>query len=344
MVPVPRCICAVLSSQPALVISSRFLDPENDLGSSSRRRWSQLSLRLGGTYAPHIASAIHTEQGSRTAAAARALDIAVTGLPPVNLASVMPGNELTDPYIQHTSVPDWACEGPSAVYDDPDGSECQVLRAKVPTCQWLVKSCHDFNSRLTCVPATLYCNSQIIARSLARLQPVRRAQEVHPQGGRSVLQADVLDRDMGEPALGLDAARNFESCNMMMQVNQAFAMQGDGAHNSTVLIQVPDLVEEDVRLLVHAGDADMMCNFIGNERWVEQLDTRFQKGAYGNDETAGSITFVTVHEAGHMVTYDQPEAGLDLVTKWLYDIPLTLERGRDSSICSPGHADEHVEV
>ena len=62
----------------------------------------------------------------------------------------------------------------------------------------------------------------------------------------------------------------------------------------------------------------------GNERWVEQLDTRFQKEfaameaapwvttesgilagtvrtAGGNGETAGNVTFVTVHEAGCVV-------------------------------------------
>lgn len=94
----------------------------------------------------------------------------------------------------------------------------------------------------------------------------------------------------------------------------------------------------------------MMCNFIGNERWVEQLDTKFYhefaaaqsipwitlesgvlagtvrsagRGGFG----AGNVTFVTVHEAGcvsqlfcvlhtsevffsHMVPYDQPEAAL----------------------------------
>jgi len=86
----------------------------------------------------------------------------------------------------------------------------------------------------------------------------------------------------------------------------------------------------------------------GNERCVEQLETHFQKelaakkaapwvttetgmlagmvcSASGNNETTGNITFVTVHEAGHMVpAYNQPEAGLELMTRWLYDIPLAL--------------------
>lgn len=58
--------------------------------------------------------------------------------------------------------------------------------------------------------------------------------------------------------LGVDPELEFKSCNM--QVNQAFLMQGDGMHNSALLLT--DLVNDGVRLLVYAGNADYMCNFI----------------------------------------------------------------------------------
>jgi hypothetical protein len=45
-----------------------------------------------------------------------------------------------------------------------------------------------------------------------------------------------------------------------MQVNQAFFFQGDGMHNSAILL--PELLEDGIRLLVYAGNADGMCNFI----------------------------------------------------------------------------------
>ena len=59
-------------------------------------------------------------------------------------------------------------------------------------------------------------------------------------------------------ALGINPAQNFQSCNM--QVNQAFMMQGDGMHNSALLLT--DLVNDGVRLLVYAGNADYMCNYM----------------------------------------------------------------------------------
>jgi cathepsin A (carboxypeptidase C) len=52
-------------------------------------------------------------------------------------------------------------------------------------------------------------------------------------------------------ALGVDPSRKFESCNM--EINQAFMFQGDGMHNSALLL--PELIGEGVRLLVYAGNA-----------------------------------------------------------------------------------------
>jgi cathepsin A (carboxypeptidase C) len=66
-----------------------------------------------------------------------------------------------------------------------------------------------------------------------------------------------IDVWMNDPknkaALGANPSRDFESCNM--EVNQAFTMQGDGMHNSALLL--PELIDEGVRLLVYAGNAGM---------------------------------------------------------------------------------------
>ena len=55
-------------------------------------------------------------------------------------------------------------------------------------------------------------------------------------------------------ALGVSSERTFESCNM--QVNQAFQFQGDVSHNTAALI--PPLLEDGIRVLIYAGDADFM--------------------------------------------------------------------------------------
>jgi cathepsin A (carboxypeptidase C) len=126
----------------------------------------------GGTYAPNIASVIYNENKRLTNAASP-----LPGIKKINLDSIILANGLTDPYVQMGSIADYVCDGPYPVYDDPNGPECQSLRSKEPTCQRLIKNCYDFESRLTCVPPTLYCNAMFgplmrksaVYRSLSRL-------------------------------------------------------------------------------------------------------------------------------------------------------------------------------
>lgn len=73
---------------------------------------------------------------------------------------------------------------------------------------------------------------------------------------------DWIETWMNDPhtkaALGVDPELNFTSCNM--EVNEAFFNQGDGMHNSAPLLT--PLIDNGIRLLVYAGNADIMCNFM----------------------------------------------------------------------------------
>lgn len=63
-----------------------------------------------------------------------------------------------------------------------------------------------------------------------------------------------MNDEENKKAVGANPAVDFESCNM--QINQAFTMQGDSMHNSALLLT--DLVNDGVRLLIYAGNADYM--------------------------------------------------------------------------------------
>ncbi|KAF8655864.1 hypothetical protein AX16_002947 [Volvariella volvacea WC 439] len=271
----------------------------------------------GGTYAPNFASVIYKKNQD-------VLLAPVPGLVHINLASVILANGLTDPYIQFASIPDYVCEGPFPVYDGPEDPRCAALKTKVPTCQRLIKSCYQFNSRFPCVTAQLYCNTQLMGPLVQTgLNPydVRRKCDRAKDGNLCYIQMSWIEKWMNDPknkaALGVDPSKEFASCNM--EVNQAFTFQGDGMHNSARLL--PELINNNVRLLVYAGNADMMCNYLGNARWVEQLDTKFAaeysktkaipwvtaetgllagevRSAGGGGFTAGNVTFVNVYDAG----------------------------------------------
>ena len=37
----------------------------------------------------------------------------------------------------------------------------------------------------------------------------------------------------------------------------------------------------------------------------------------GQVKSSGNLTFMRIYKAGHMVPYNQPEAGLDFFNRWL---------------------------
>jgi len=105
---------------------------------------------FGGTYAPNFAAVIHREN--------KALEMgSIPNVRRINLESVILANGITNPLIQMPSVVEYACEGPYAVYSDPNGPECQALREKAPICADLIKVCYKLNSRAACIPAEIYC-------------------------------------------------------------------------------------------------------------------------------------------------------------------------------------------
>jgi len=308
----------------------------------------------GGIYAPNFASVIYKANK----------DLALSPKPRVkhiNLASVMLGNGLTDPYVQTASVPDYACSGPYPIYDDPEDPRCTALRIKVPICQRLIKSCYQFKSRLTCVPAVLYCNSQILGSLIQNsdINPydVRIQCNKQQNGDSCYAQTGWVESYLNQPSvkaeLGVSPEREFTTCNL--DVNKAFTMGGDWSNSALLL---PELVNGGVRLLVYAGNADLMCNYMGNERWLGELNTKFLeefketkpvpwftsnsgrmagevRSAGGSGFRAGNVTFVNIHEAGHMAPLDQPEAAVDLITRWILDIPLLLDPGSAKSDFRP---------
>ena len=76
--------------------------------------------------------------------------------------------------------------------------------------------------------------------------------------GRRRVLLKLSGEAFGGGQLGVNPDIDFQSCNM--QVNQAFALQGDGARNRAKLL--PDLIHSGIKLLIYAGDADMACNYI----------------------------------------------------------------------------------
>jgi cathepsin A (carboxypeptidase C) len=251
----------------------------------------------------------------------------------INLKSIMVGNGLTDGYTQYEYYRPMACGegGYPAVLDE---SQCQSMDNALPRCQSLIKSCYDSQSAWTCVPAAMYCNSAMIGpyqQTGYNPYDIRTKCEDNSNLCYSALGyiSEWLNRREVMEALGVEVG-SYESCNT--DINRDFLFHGDWMFPMYRL--VPELLKK-IPVLIYAGDADFICNWLGNRAWVNALEWEGQDGFskadtkglkiagdkeskdYGNVKSSGNFTFMQIYKAGHMTPLDQPEASIDFLNRWL---------------------------
>ena len=101
--------------------------------------------------------------------------------------------------------------------------------------------------------------------------------------------------------------------------------------------EVIQLLDSDTRLLFFNGMLDLICNHVGNEVLLENLDWKSRTdwisapryswtassqnpalGVSGYVKEFGPLTFLKLKQAGHMVPMDLPEISLDMMKTFLY--------------------------
>ncbi|KAI9863366.1 MAG: hypothetical protein M1813_003808 [Trichoglossum hirsutum] len=249
----------------------------------------------------------------------------------INLQSVLIGNGLTDGLTQYEYYKPMACGegGWPAVLGK---SECQAMENAYPRCASLIEGCYDSESVWSCVPASVYCNNALIGpyqRTGKNVYDIRGKCE--DSGNLCYKQLSWVSRYLNQrsviDALGVEVS-SYDSCNF--DINRNFLFQGDWMQPFHRL--VPGILEK-IPVLVYAGDADFICNWLGNQAWTEALHwpghKKFSKlplsdlklssngTTIGQVKSSGNFTFLKINAAGHMVPLDQPEASLDMLNRWL---------------------------
>jgi len=246
----------------------------------------------------------------------------------INLQSVLIGNGLTDGLTQYAYYRPMACGkgGYDAVLDE---SQCQSMDAALPRCQSLIEGCYKSGSVWSCVPASIYCNNAMIGpyqRTGRNVYDIRGP----CTGGDSCYAeigyiSDFLNKEEVRDALGVEVD-SYDSCNM--DINRNFLFAGDWMQPYHRL--VPGILEQ-LPVLIYAGDADYICNWLGNQAWSNELDwpgrEKFAKAEikdlivdeakYGKVKTSGNFTFMQIFQAGHMVPFDRPKPSLDFYNRWI---------------------------
>ncbi|GFQ00209.1 serine carboxypeptidase-like 48 [Phtheirospermum japonicum] len=231
----------------------------------------------------------------------------------INLKGMAIGNGWTNSEVQTATYPDYAIK-----MNLINQSQYNYLKnSLVSSCLWEVENACEF-PRIYDITLCVY------------ITPLQYY-DIHKKCKKSNLCYDYsrmehfLNQKSVKKALGVDVRIEFASCSGAV----GDAMLGDGMRNLAVYI--PDLLEDGIKLLIYAGEYDLICNWLGNSQWLHEMKWSGQKDfnaiAYvpfmvgrveaGLQKNHGNLTFLKVHKAGHMVPMDQPKAALEMLARWM---------------------------
>lgn len=238
----------------------------------------------------------------------------------INLKGFAIGNGLTDPAIQYKAYTDYALE--MGIIKESDYKRINKI---YPACELAIKLCGT-SGTISCLASYLVCNT--IFSSILGV-----AGKINYYDIRKQCQGNLCyDFSNMETFLNLKTVRetlgvgdiDFVSCSPTVYQ----AMLTDWMRNLEV--GIPALIEDGVKLLVYAGEYDLICNWLGNSRWVHAMKWSGQQNFTSSPtvpfvvdgaeagllKSHGPLSFLKVHDAGHMVPMDQPKASLEMLRRW----------------------------
>ncbi|WOL08444.1 hypothetical protein Cni_G17197 [Canna indica] len=239
----------------------------------------------------------------------------------LNLKGFAIGNGLTDPAIQYGAYADYALEM-GIISQRAHTSITKIY----PLCELGIKLCGS-SGVISCAASYVVCNS--IFTSILLLAGNINYYDIRKECEGSLCydfsnMEKFLNQDSVRNALGV-GNRKFVSCSPLVYE----AMVTDWMKNFEV--GIPALLEDGIQLLIYAGEYDLICNWLGNVRWVNSMEwsgsqlfneaplapfTVDSKEA-GVLKTSGPLSFLKMLDAGHMVPMDQPKAALEMLRRWM---------------------------
>jgi len=258
-----------------------------------------------------------------------------SNLKKLNLAGLGIGNGLTAPQEQYKWYPDMVYNNSHHLKVVPE-PVYEAMKAVVPKCVTLIEKCqagNGFIDKFACQAAFVTCNMGLTSPyQLTGLNPydIRIKCEVPPLCYDFSNVQKWLNLPSTQAALNVDTSHphRWESCNFGINMKFHTDWMQDFSHYVADLLNADD---EDIRVLIYAGDVDFICNYLGNKAWTSQLDWNHKDefNAAGEHDwkgnglarTFGDFTFLQVYDAGHMVPSDQPEVALDMITDFLLGKP-----------------------
>ncbi|XP_022883652.1 serine carboxypeptidase-like 48 [Olea europaea var. sylvestris] len=241
----------------------------------------------------------------------------------INLKGVAIGNGLTNPEIQYKAYTDYALDMQLIKQSDYKSMSKSVLQ-----CEQAIKLCGTEGGTF-CVGAYVFCNT--IFNKIVELAGDKNYYDIRKKCQGSLCYdfsnvENFLNQESVKDILGVGNI-DFVSCSSA--VHEAMIM--DWMRNLEV--GIPSLLENGIKLLVYAGEYDLICNWLGNSRWVHAMEWSGQREFVaastvpfsvdrveaGLQKAHGPLTFLKVYNSGHMVPMDQPKASLEMLRRWMHN-------------------------
>ncbi|KAJ2227347.1 hypothetical protein EV180_002490 [Coemansia sp. RSA 518] len=235
----------------------------------------------------------------------------------IKLASIAVGNGLFDMRAQYQYLPEMACHSTYA----------PIVNST--TCNAMIDARSTFTRMMT---AKSHSAANLTFAGYDILTPYQVAGG-NPYDVRTLCNGgslcdpymDTISQFARQPWVrtALGTRSDFQLCNPNVQ--NAFINAGDEIIDASQWI--PEILAHGVRVLNYAGDADLICNWMGNRELMMRMPWPGQTGfnmARDRVWTGGGVvrvfaglTVLRVEGAGHMVAKDQPERALHMVSQWL---------------------------
>ncbi|XP_038717256.1 serine carboxypeptidase-like [Tripterygium wilfordii] len=242
---------------------------------------------------------------------------------PINLQGFAIGNGLTNPRIQYLSLTDYAWHNKLIIENDYHSIQSEAA----PECESFARNC-DMGVPNTCHTAFFYC--QDIFMTIVNIAGNINSYDIRiDRHGASDYDFSKLERFM-----------NLQSVKNALGVNKQFALKNEtvygrmlGDYMKSFDADIPALLENGIKALIYAGDKDLTCNWLGNLRWLHEMkwlgqrefikapvvDFKVDNITAGLMTSHGSLTFIKVKNAGHMVPMDQPKVAFHMIKNWMQD-------------------------
>ncbi|KAJ1958549.1 hypothetical protein GGI12_004702 [Dipsacomyces acuminosporus] len=257
-------------------------------------------------------------------------------LPILPLASVAIGNGMVNPVTQLKYYPKMACN--STYKPIVDKYVCDAMESAYPVCKRLLEDCYpkDNNTKPTnCQQGLQYCQTSIMNIIKAFNQNNVYDVRIKCIGESCYTDVDDVAKYLNIPSvqkeLGVEEGFKFSFRSPM--VSQDFGSTFDLFRDYSHIL--PSLIENGIKLLIYAGDADYAANWYGNIAWVKELEWSGKAGfnkardldwvvgkkPAGAVRSFGNLTFLRIYNAGHLVPADQPTNALDMINRWIEGKP-----------------------